>query len=691
MNKKKNFGGVALIIITLITGFAILALTGLFDMSTPEEMNYKEFLTMVRDEHIVAVQVRDDVIYAITDESEYTVEDFFKRSKYDIYSIMPSDDAFTADMTAIAASITGKNPSEITYADYPFEYKKLQTEGASVWSYILPLILSMAAIFLFYYFLIIRPQTGGKQMQNFTRSRARATMGNENKVTFNDVEGADEEKQELAEIVDFLRSPRRFTDMGARIPKGVLLVGPPGTGKTLLAKAVAGEANVPFFSISGSDFVEMYVGVGASRVRDMFSTAKKCAPAIIFIDEIDAVGRQRGAGLGGGHDEREQTLNQLLVEMDGFALNEGIIIIAATNRPDILDPALLRPGRFDRQITVHIPDLKGREAILRVHARNKPIADDVDFNVIARSTPGFTGADLANVLNEAAILTARYDKKKITMEEIEEAIARVMIGPEKRSRIISEEDRRCTAYHEGGHAILALRLEKCDPVHEISIIPRGMAAGYTMSLPKQDHDHITKNKLLDSICQLLGGRVAEEIVLGDVSTGAYNDLQRASKIAKSMVVEYGMSSSIGPVYLGGQMEVFLGKELGHSRDYSDELAAKIDAEVRAIIDEQYEKAKRILTSDRALLDKLTDILLEYEVITGAEFVKIANGEEPELIPYRQKTEQRDKARAAASEKYKNRRRVDDQNPLRNVNDPFGYQDNDNNTSNDNDGDMSNKE
>ncbi|MCE5188196.1 MAG: ATP-dependent zinc metalloprotease FtsH [Eubacteriales bacterium] len=532
----------------------------------------------------------------------------------------------------MAAIVYAAHPDQFTSvdgvssADYKFAYESKIVEE-SIWSMILPYILIFGAFGVFYYFMI-RAQSGGKQMQNFGKSRARMSVGDKMNVTFADVAGADEEKEELKEIVDFMRNPARFNAIGARIPKGVLLVGPPGTGKTLLAKAVAGEAKVPFFSISGSDFVEMFVGVGASRVRDLFQTAKRATPSVVFIDEIDAVGRHRGAGMGGGHDEREQTLNQLLVEMDGFAPNEGIIVIAATNRPDILDPALLRPGRFDRQITVNYPDVKGREEILKVHARNKPLAKEVQLSVLAKRTPGFTGADLENVLNEAAILAARSGRKNIGMTELEEAITRVQMGPEKRSRVITESDKRITAYHEAGHAIVALALEGCDPVHEVSIVPRGMAAGYTMSLPKEDMMHITKNKLLDRIAMAMGGRVAEQLKFQDVSTGAYNDLQRSSEIAHKMVTEYGMSESVGPMFLGGQEEVFIAKDWGHQRNYSESLAATVDDEVRRILDSQYERARKVIAADMTGLDRVADMLIEYERVTGEEFAAVFAGADP---------------------------------------------------------------
>jgi len=599
-----------------------------------DELDYNtEFLQLVRNTEsgstdgktILAIQVTQREVYGLYGGSEYAAKDLPKRAEF--YVVIPSESTFRADMAAIVYTAHPDkftSVDEVSSADYGFAYESKIVEE-SIWSLILPYILIFGAFGVFYYFMI-RAQSGGKQMQNFGKSRARMSVGDKMNVTFADVAGADEEKEELKEIVDFMRNPARFNTIGARIPKGVLLVGPPGTGKTLLAKAVAGEAKVPFFSISGSDFVEMFVGVGASRVRDLFQTAKRATPSVVFIDEIDAVGRHRGAGMGGGHDEREQTLNQLLVEMDGFAPNEGIIVIAATNRPDILDPALLRPGRFDRQITVNYPDVKGREEILKVHARNKPLAKEVQLSILAKRTPGFTGADLENVLNEAAILTARGGKKAIGMTELEEAITRVQMGPEKRSRVITEIDKRITAYHEAGHAIVALALEGCDPVHEVSIVPRGMAAGYTMSLPKEDKMFITKNKLLDRIAMAMGGRVAEQLKFEDVSTGAYNDLQRASEIAHKMVTEYGMSESVGPMFLGGQEEVFIAKDWGHQRNYSESLAATVDEEVRRILESQYERARQVISSDMAALDRVSEVLIEYERMTGEEFAAVYAGE-----------------------------------------------------------------
>ena len=482
-------------------------------------------------------------------------------------------------------------------------------------SLLLPVL--MIAILAVVFFIIMRKANGANNKAlNFGKTKA--TQVRDSKVRFSDVAGAEEEKQELQEIVDFLKDPKKFTAIGARIPKGVLLVGPPGTGKTLFAKAVAGEASVPFFSISGSDFVEMFVGVGASRVRDLFEQAKRSMPCIVFIDEIDAVGRQRGAGLGGGNDEREQTLNQLLVQMDGFESSDSIIVMAATNRADILDPALMRPGRFDRQIYVNVPDVKGREEIFKVHSRNKPLAPAINFKNLARLTSGFTGADIENLLNEAAILAARANRKLITMEDISEAINKVIAGPAKKSRVVTERDKRITAYHESGHAIIAKLLKNCDSVHEVSIIPRGMAAGYTITLPENDDNHYTKQKLLDQIAMLLGGRAAEELVIKDVSAGASNDIQRASKIARKMVTEWGMSDTIGNLFLGSSEEVFIGRDYQTQLNYSDEMAAKIDAEIKRIVDEQYALALSVLRENRAVMDKMVKLLYEKETIYEAE-------------------------------------------------------------------------
>jgi cell division protease FtsH len=507
----------------------------------------------------------------------------------------------------------------------------LKAKETSGWVTFFTSIIPFVIIFILFFFLLNQAQGGGSRVMNFGKSKAKLYNDDKKKARFKDVAGADEEKQELVEVVEFLKDPRKFAELGARIPKGVLLVGPPGTGKTLLARAVAGEAGVPFFSISGSDFVEMFVGVGASRVRDLFENAKKNAPCIIFIDEIDAVGRQRGAGLGGGHDEREQTLNQLLVEMDGFGANEGIIIIAATNRADILDPALLRPGRFDRQITVDRPDVKGREAVLKVHARNKPLSSTVNLKSIAQRTPGFSGADLENLLNESALIAARRDKKKIDMEDIDEATDRVIAGPAKKSRVISKKERNIVAFHEAGHVIIGVVLDEADMVHKVTIVPRGQAGGYAVMLPREDRFLMTKQELLDKIAGLLGGRVAEEVVFNEVSTGAHNDFQRATNIARKMVTEYGMSEKLGPLQFGQvQGPAFLGRDINNDQGYSDKIAYEIDMEVQRIIKETYDRAKKIITENRSKLDLIANTLLEVETL-DADQIKglVDNGVLPE--------------------------------------------------------------
>jgi len=496
-----------------------------------------------------------------------------------------------------------------------FEVLSKKMPGQSFWLTFLTSIIPFIIMFVLFFFLINQAQGGGGKVMNFGKSRARLYNEEKKRVTFEDVAGADEEKQELVEVVEFLKDPRKFAAVGARIPKGVLLVGPPGTGKTLLAREVAGEAGVPFFTISGSDFVEMFVGVGASRVRDLFENAKKNAPCIIFIDEIDAVGRQRGAGLGGGHDEREQTLNQLLVEMDGFGANEGIIIVAATNRPDILDPALLRPGRFDRQITVDRPDVKGREAVLKVHARNKPLSKDVKLGTIAKRTTGFTGADLENLLNEAALLAARRNKKDIAMIEVDEAIDRVVVGTEKKSRVISDREKRIVAYHEAGHTIAGFFLEHADTVHKVTIIPRGKAGGYVIMLPKEDRMLVTKQELLDKVTGLLAGRAAEEIFIGEIGTGAYSDFKQATSIVRAMIMEYGMSEKLGTMQFGNsQGQVFLGRDIGHEQNYSDKIAYEIDQEMQNITRECYERAKQLLTERSAEMHLIAKTLLEVETL-----------------------------------------------------------------------------
>ena len=489
----------------------------------------------------------------------------------------------------------------------------------------LPTLLLLAFMVIAFFMMMNQSQGGGGKVMNFAKSKAKVHKDNEkDKVTFNDVAGLKEEKEELKEVVDFLKSPKKYIELGARIPKGILLVGPPGTGKTYLSRAVAGEAGVPFFSISGSDFVEMFVGVGASRVRDLFEQAKKESPAIIFIDEIDAVGRKRGAGLGGGHDEREQTLNQLLVEMDGFGVNEGIIIMAATNRPDILDPAILRPGRFDRQVVVGKPDVRGREAIFKVHSHNKPLAEDVNLMVLAKSTPGFTPADIENIMNEAAILTARKKEEKISMKSIEESITKVVVGVAKKSRVISEKERILTAYHEGGHAVCAHVLDLMDPVHQVTIIPRGMAGGFTMQLPTEDKYYTTKGEMMQELVVLLAGRVSEEINLDDISTGASNDLERASAIARNMVSKYGMSEKLGPVTYDSNDEVFIGNSIGHTKEYSEEVASEIDNEVRGIINDAYAKTKKLLLENQERLDYIAKALLEFETLDDKQFEEAFN-------------------------------------------------------------------
>ena len=574
------------------------------------------------------VIIRENTLIGRVEDSQISEQDF--GASYDFTCVLPGEEQFYTDVNAIYASVLGRSVSP---TEYRFEVTTELPAGRPWWLDWIPMI----GLFVFFgilWYFIMRQQAGsGKGMMNFGKSRARLTDPNGNKVTFQDVAGADEEKEELKEIVQFLKDPKKFTKLGAKIPTGVLLVGPPGTGKTLLARAVAGEAGVPFFTISGSDFVEMFVGVGASRVRDLFDQAKKAAPSFIFIDEIDAVGRQRGAGLGGGHDEREQTLNQLLVEMDGFTHNQGVIVMAATNRADILDPALLRPGRFDRRITVNYPDVKGREEILKVHCKNKPLADDVDLAVLARRTPYFTGADLMNVMNEAALLAARNDQEKIDMPTIEESITRVMAGPEKKSKRVTEADRRLVAYHEGGHAIVAYYIPECDDVHEITTIPRGQAGGYTMYLPQEEFNFITTAKLRAEMASLMGGRVAEALVFGDISTGASSDIKRATEIARGMVTEYGMSSKLGPVFLGSEHEVFLGKSFTQQNSgFSERVNTDIDAEVHDLIQGAYKRAETILTEHRDQLEGLAQLLIEREKLDRTEFETFMGGKKPSAVP-----------------------------------------------------------
>ena len=573
----------------------IMVIIWMFDFYTekgakPSEISYTSFMQHVQADEIKQVKIVDNVISGkLKDGKEFS-------------TVAPNDSKLVEKLEQKNVDIKAELPPQPPW-----------------WMSILSSLLPMLIIVGLWFMLMNQGGAGGGKVMNFGKSRARRYDEDNMKITFKDVAGAEEAKQELEEVVEFLKSPQKYNELGAKIPKGVLLYGPPGTGKTLLAKAVAGEAGVPFFSISGSDFVEMFVGVGASRVRDLFDQAKKSAPCIVFIDEIDAVGRQRGAGLGGGHDEREQTLNQLLVEMDGFSANEGIIMIAATNRPDILDPALLRPGRFDRQIVVDRPDIKGRTEILKVHCKGKPVGQDVSLDVIAQRTPGFTGADLSNLVNEAALLTARRDKKVINMPEMEEAAERVIMGPERKSRVISDKEKRLTAYHEGGHTIVGMLLEHTDTVHKVTIIPRGRAGGYTLSLPKEDKYYATRSEMLDELKVLLGGRVAEAIVLKEISSGASNDLQRATQLARQMICEYGMSENIGPVTFGHrQDQVFLGRDIARDKDYSEEVAAEIDKEVRAFIEDAYAATEKLLSDNLDKLHVIAQALIERETLDEEE-------------------------------------------------------------------------
>ena len=573
----------------------IMVIIWMFDLygeknSKPADISYTSFMQHVQQDEIKQVTIVDNVISGkLKDGKEFS-------------TVAPNDSKLVEKLEAKKVDIKAELPPQPPW-----------------WMSILSSILPMLIIVGLWFMLMNQGGAGGGKVMNFGKSRARRYDEEKLKITFKDVAGAEEAKQELEEVVEFLKHPQKYNDLGAKIPKGVLLYGPPGTGKTLLAKAVAGEAGVPFFSISGSDFVEMFVGVGASRVRDLFDQAKKSAPCIVFIDEIDAVGRQRGAGLGGGHDEREQTLNQLLVEMDGFSANEGIIMIAATNRPDILDPALLRPGRFDRQIVVDRPDIKGRTEILKVHVKGKPMGQDVNLDVIAQRTPGFTGADLSNLVNEAALLTARKDKKAINMPEMEEAAERVIMGPERKSRVISDKEKRLTAYHEGGHTIVGMLLEHTDPVHKVTIIPRGRAGGYTLSLPKEDKYYATRSEMLDELKVLLGGRVAEALVLKEISSGASNDLQRATQMARQMICEYGMSENIGPVTFGHrQDQVFLGRDIARDKDYSEEVAAEIDKEVRSFMEDAYAATEKLLSDNIDKLHVIAKALMEKETLEEEE-------------------------------------------------------------------------
>ncbi len=590
--------------------------------STAKSISYPTLLEMIENEQVERVAIRGTTLVGRTTDSRVSISDF--PSKYDFDTTIGSD--FITTVRTMVAKKNGVSVDEVSVNDFSFKVEYMAPVSTPWYAELIPYVLTLGALAVFWWFMMRQQMGGGGKVMNFGRSRANMVDPAKNKITFADVAGAEEEKEELKEIVDFLKSPKAYTDLGARIPKGVLLVGPPGTGKTLLAKAVAGEANVPFYSISGSDFVEMFVGVGASRVRDLFDQAKRNQPAIIFIDEIDAVGRRRGAGLGGGHDEREQTLNQLLVEMDGFSTNEGIIVMAATNRRDILDPALLRPGRFDRQITVNYPDLQGRVDIIKVHAKGKPMADDVDFENIAKRTPYATGADLENIMNEAALRAARSRATKITQDMLINAVERVQMGPEKRSHKVLEEEKRMTAYHEAGHAIVGHFLPLCDDVHLITIVPRGNgAAGFTLLLPEKEMDFTTRKQLNQMMSMMLGGHAAERLVLDDNTNGATSDLQKATQVARNMVTKFGMSEDIGTIYLGSDEEVFVGMEFGQTRPYSEETAAHIDEAVTKLLKSAYEQAMSILKEHRDLLDRLAALLVENESVSRREFLALVNG------------------------------------------------------------------
>lgn len=612
MNQNNKFKGVFIYLAVIV--LLVIGMVTMLQMSaTPGEHTTYSKVISEFDNYNVSGYTLD----LGSGELQYTLKsDNTKKYKYSV----PNVSLFLQDTQGYRKAYNEKNPdSQLVEDFYPV------SDNSFLLSF-LPYLL-MVALMIGFTFVIMRQAGGGGKMSQFSKANARTQPSNGPKITFADVAGAEEEKEEMSEIVDFMKNPRKYQELGAKIPRGVLLLGPPGTGKTLLAKAVAGEANVPFFSISGSAFVEMFVGVGASRVRDLFDQAKKHTPSIIFIDEIDAVGRQRGTGLGGGHDEREQTLNQLLVELDGFTDNQGVIVIAATNRRDILDPALLRPGRFDRQITVGYPDIKGREAILRVHTKNKKLAPDISLATIAKGTAGFTGADLANLVNEAALLAARNNRKAITQPDIEEATIKVVAGPEKKSKVVSEDEKRLTAFHEAGHAVCTFHCKTQDPVHQVSIIPRGMAGGYTMSLPEHDRSFRSKTQMEEEIIVLLGGRVAEKIVLDEISTGASNDIERATDLARSMITRYGFSEKLGPIVYGhDNSEVFLGRDYSQGRNYSENVAAEIDGEIRELIDTSYENAKQILLNHRDQLDKVAHYLMEHEKIDGDDFIKLMNGE-----------------------------------------------------------------
>ena len=618
---KRNRGWTGYLIVLAAFLAVAMLLNGSMFAQPSREVTYAKLWEMIDKGEVKSVAIRGTNLWGLKTDSEIPESRFPERA-YDFEATITDIESFRQEAYKRQAKVLGVNPDSVGDGDLAFAIIPMPPETVSIWVTMIPSLLTIG-IMIFFMVMLMRAQGGGNgKVMNFGKSRARVNDPSKNKITFADVAGADEEKEELQEMVDFLRNPRTYIEMGARIPKGVLLVGPPGTGKTLLAKAVAGEAGVPFFSISGSDFVEMFVGVGASRVRDLFDQAKRSAPAIVFIDEIDAVGRHRGAGLGGGHDEREQTLNQLLVEMDGFAVNEGVIVMAATNRRDILDPALLRPGRFDRTITVNYPDLDGRVAIMKVHTKGKPLAEDVDLKVLAKRTPFATGADLENMMNEAAILAARARRKEIDQQLMLDAIARIQMGPEKRSHKVTENDRRMVAIHEGGHAIVSHVLPEADDVHLVTIVPRGRTGGHTLSLPSTEDEFTMQNQLMAEIATLMGGHAAEKLVLGEYSVGSTSDLQRATELCRRMVTMFGMSDEIGPVYLDNDQEVFVGMEFGQSRGYSEETAARIDAEVKKLCQQCYDMAVKALTENREKLDLLTEALLKHETLSRQEFVTL---------------------------------------------------------------------
>lgn len=622
MKKSKGFIGYIVILISFIIMATILN-GGLLEPAG-KRIEYPELLSLIEEGKVEAVAIRNNSLVGLLKDTKIKDKKTFPETRYDFETTIGAN--FTEDVRQLIAQKNGIPLEQVTVNDFGFQIQYRAPIVVPWYAELLPFLIIIVITAAIWFFILRSQAGGGGKVMSFGKSKARLSDPSKNPITFADVAGAEEEKEELQEMVDFLKNPKAYTEMGARIPKGVLLVGPPGTGKTLLAKAVAGEAKAPFFSISGSDFVEMFVGVGASRVRDLFDQAKKAAPSIVFIDEIDAVGRHRGAGLGGGHDEREQTLNQLLVEMDGFSINEGVIVMAATNRRDILDPALLRPGRFDRQITVSYPDLDGRVAIMKVHSKGKPLAEDVDFKNLAKRLPYATGADIENVMNEGAILATREKKTKVSQQNLVDAIARVQMGPEKKSHKKSEKDQLMTAYHEAGHAVIGHVLPECDEVHLVTIVPRGQSGGHTLSLPTEETDNISRKKLIAMITMALGGHAAEEVALGDYYIGSQSDLKYVTNLARKMVTQFGMSENMGTIYLGSDDEVFVGREFGHSKAYSEEIAAKIDREVEAILASAFAHAKKILKDHYDKLEAVTQALVREQTLSRAEFVAIMDGD-----------------------------------------------------------------